>query len=261
MGKSHFVAYIDESGDEGWKFGEGSSEWLVLGAAVFWRESEPKEVQLVDEVRDLINARRGVHNAAKSASKPLHFRHLKHEQRKLLAGRIGSASLRTLVVAVHKPSLRQRDAFTQKQKLYFFATKILLERISRLVYERSRGACTTELCFENRSTLDYQGLRKYLQMLDENRNVFNFGGRPGVFSPDLLSTYQAAERKGLQIADAVASSYFFALEPDPYGHIEDGYVRLMAPRAYKKKGKALGAGVKIWPKEAEEKQKGGVLDF
>jgi hypothetical protein len=29
-----FVAYIDESGDEGFKFAKGSSEWFVLSAAI-----------------------------------------------------------------------------------------------------------------------------------------------------------------------------------------------------------------------------------
>ncbi|MCX6841973.1 MAG: DUF3800 domain-containing protein [candidate division WOR-3 bacterium] len=43
-----FVAYIDEAGDEGFKFGAGSSEWFVISAAVFRRKSQSAPVELMD---------------------------------------------------------------------------------------------------------------------------------------------------------------------------------------------------------------------
>ena len=37
---------------------------------------------------------------------------------------------------------------------------------------------------------------------------------------------------GLQIADAITSSYYKAVEPSADGFTEDAYVRLLLPRAY-----------------------------
>ncbi len=67
-----FQVYIDESGDEGFKFGAGSSAWFVLSAVVLKAAVEPDEVKLVDAVRATLN---------KPPNKPLHFRDLKHHQR------------------------------------------------------------------------------------------------------------------------------------------------------------------------------------
>lgn len=64
---------------------------------------------------------------------------------------------------------------------------------------------------------------------------------------------------GLQIADAVASSYFFALNTNDYGFTEDAYAKLILPRAYRHEGKLWGYGLKILPREAEERRRSGAI--
>jgi len=52
-----FVAYIDESGCEGFKFlpdEQGSSRWFVLSALVFRKENDLQAVQLAKTARELL---------------------------------------------------------------------------------------------------------------------------------------------------------------------------------------------------------------
>jgi Protein of unknown function (DUF3800) len=51
-GKPTFIAFIDESGDEGFRFHAGNSEWFVLSAVVGRKKDEIETVKLVDAVRD-----------------------------------------------------------------------------------------------------------------------------------------------------------------------------------------------------------------
>jgi len=112
-----FVVYIDESGDEGFSFGRGSSEWLVLSAAVTRKAKDLETVKLADHVRAL---------PGKPEKKPLHFRDLKHEQRLPYVDAIAKADLRTLSVLVHKPSLKEPEKFGERYRLYFYSVRYLL---------------------------------------------------------------------------------------------------------------------------------------
>ena len=52
---------------------------------------------------------------------------------------------------------------------------------------------------------------------------------------------------GLRIADAVASSMFFAVNKTQYGEVEPRYMKLLGPTAYRHSGSAMGYGLKLWP--------------
>ena len=99
-----FVAYIDEAGDEGFKFDKGSSEWFVLGAVILRRASEMPEIKLIDDVRTRLNRGRPADRQF-PAKKALHFRDLQHDVRKYYAARIAMASLTTAVVLIKKRDL------------------------------------------------------------------------------------------------------------------------------------------------------------
>jgi hypothetical protein len=93
-----FVVYVDESGDEGFRFGAGSSDWFVLSAVVTRRATDLAVTRLVDDVRASLN---------RPARKPLHFKDMRHEHRLLYVDRIAHADLRTISILVHKPSLQK----------------------------------------------------------------------------------------------------------------------------------------------------------
>jgi hypothetical protein len=64
------------------------------------------------------------------------------------------------------------------------------------------------------------------------------------------------KRVGLMIADAVAHSYWRALEKDRFGFTEDRYVSVLKPIVYRHGGETSGYGIKFWPRETLD-----LLDF
>ena len=257
-----FVVYIDESGDEGFKFDKGSSVWFIVSAAVFRKEMELDQVKLIDKVRDTINANRQNGQRQIPNKKPLHFRDLKHDHRKFYACEVGKALMRTVSICICKPELLSPEKFQDNHRLYFYATRLLLERVSWLCRDNKRtndvGDGSADLMFSNRSSMNYQNLQNYLERLrkDEKCRMDST-----IVRADQLSTFSSGKRMGLQIADAVASSTYFALEKNSFGQTEDSYLRAMASRIYLHKGQAHGYGIKIIPDVAEQKRRRGEIDF
>lgn len=227
---SSFVAYVDESGDEGFKFlpdEQGSSRWFVLSALVIRKENDLQVVQLARQARELLK---------KDAKKALHFRNLKHEQRVPLARLIGGASLRTVNVLVHKPSIREPEVFQQQAyALYRYATRLLVEMV-----------------FSNRSAMSYDDLRAYLHKLKEGEAGSDVRVDWNVVDPQRIRAVNHDQLAGLQLADAVASGVFFAVHRNPYGEVEDRYLRLMGKTIYRNKGRADGYGLKLWCDDTAE---------
>ena len=257
-----FIAYVDESGDEGFRFDAGSSRWFVLSAAVFRSAQELNEVKLIDEVRARINQGRKPGQEI-PAKRPLHFRDLRHEQRKFFAHRISCSALRTITILISKPDLASPENFGTGSRLYFYAVRLLVERLSWYCRDSRRRSDTGDgsvaLVFSNRASMDYQALRVYLERLETDREAFGYRATPDVVRPDQLSTHTHGRRMGLQIADAVASSHYYAVEPSAYGLTEDGYVRLLLPGAYRHRGQLWGYGVKLFPGEVEDRRRRGEI--
>jgi hypothetical protein len=72
-----------------------------------------------------------------------------------------------------------------------------------------------------------------------------------VLNPEVIRAVEHSQLAGLQVADAVASILFAALNPNPYGDAEDKYARHLLPTAYRHKGMLLGYGLKFWPGDFE----------
>jgi len=117
-----FTVYIDESGDEGFKFAQsgqgGSSHWFILSALIVRAVNEPTIMQTVAEVRSRLN---------KPAKFSLHFRDLKHEQRVPYVQALAQLKLRTISVLIHKPYIKEPETF-RNYRLYHFGVRLLLER-------------------------------------------------------------------------------------------------------------------------------------
>ncbi len=241
-----FTVYIDESGDEGFVFlpnEQGSSRWLVLSAVVFRKANDLDAVSLMRHVRTVLN---------KQHKQALHFRDLKHEHRVPYARAIGEAKLRTVTVLVHKPSIKEPERFqSEKFRLYRYATRLLLERVSWLCRDHRRkneGDGTAEIIFSNRSIMSYEDLRSYLRHLREIGEAQDIRVDWSVVLSEQVNAVNHDQLAGLQIADAVASGFYFAVNRNPYGEVEDRYVRLMKDTSYRHRGGGLeGYGVKFWP--------------
>ncbi len=259
---STFIAFIDESGDEGFQLHSGSSEWFVLSAVVMRTANELEQVKLVDVVRDGINQRRQPSHRIPD-KKPLHFRDLKHDQRRFYAEHISRASLRTVSVMINKREISNPEKFTPDSGLYFYAVRLLVERASWYCRDHKRrddaGDGCLKLVFSNRAALDYTELANYLRYLETNRIALDYRAAPGVVRPEDLCTYTSGKRMGLQIADAVASSYYSAVEKSSFGFTEESYAKLLLPRAYRHDGQLWGYGIKMVPRETEERRRAGEI--
>ena len=247
---SSFVAYIDESGCEGFKFladEQGSSRWFVLSALVLRKENDLLAVELAKQARMLLK---------KPPKHPLHFRHLRHGQRVPLARLIGTASVRTVNVLIHKPSIKEPEVFQQQAyALYRYATRLLVERLSWLCRDNRKagyGDGTVEIIFSNRSAMSYDDLRDYLERLQGGDEAAEVRVDWEVIRPTQVRAVNHDQLAGLQLADAVASGVYFGVNKNPFGETEDRYLRLLAPTIYRHKQRIEGYGLKFWCDERVE---------
>jgi len=245
--KPSFVVYIDESGDEGFSFAKGSSEWFVISAIITRKENDLATVKLVDEVRNRLE---------KPDKKPLHFRDLKHEQRLPFIGEIAKAKLRIVSTLAHKPSLKEPENFQERYRLYFYSIRYLLERVSWCCKENLKhddaGDGSAEVFFSNRSGMSYDEMKRYLDYLKERTGILDVRIDWSVINSSQMTALTAGKKMGLQIADAVASSFYYAVQPSRHGYTEDRYARMLNTVVYHHKDRFLGNGLKFWPRELDE---------
>ena len=241
-----FVVYVDESGDEGFAFGRGSSDWFVLSAVVTHKAKDLETVKLVDAVRTRLR---------RPDKKPLHFRDLRHEHRLVFVDAIGRAALRTVTVLAHKPSIPEPEIFQERYRLYFHSVRYLLERVSWFCRDQrpahDTGDGSAEVIFSNRSGMSYEDLRQDMVALKLQTKAREAEIDWSGVKPHEISAYTAGKRMGLQRADAVASSFFYAVQPSQYGYMEGRYARMLKPVVYRHEGQPLGYGLKFWPREAD----------
>jgi len=252
---SGYRAFIDESGDEGFTFDRGGSEWFVLSAIVYENTDQNRRrlVSLLDETRDKINSVRQNKKYLPN-KKPFHFRKLKHDERKYFARKIGQNDfIRTITILIHKPSL-DADIFKRKgHRLFLYTSRLLLERVSWCCrdWRGSEVESTVQITFSNKGGLKTEEIKNYLKNLQENSEKYKYRGSKNVDIDNiqLLSPGRAA---GLQIADAVASSYFFAVQKNAYAMEEISYVQEIINLSYRStNGKLFSYGIKVYPKKAE----------
>lgn len=247
--KPSFVAYIDESGDEGFVFnedGSGSSRWFVLSAAVIRQANDLQMVSCLNDVRRLLQ---------KAPKSPLHFVDLKHEQRVPYVRRVGELPIRTVSVLIYKPLISEPEKFqNQKYLLYRYATRMLLERVSWLCRDQRRagdGDGFAEVIFSNRSNMSYADLRDFLWLLRQQSeaNPQHIQIDQSVIDPDRIRSVDHAKLAGLQVADAVASGLHFAVKVNRYGESEPSYLPHLKKSLYRHNGQVMGYGIKVWPED------------
>lgn len=242
MSVPSFRVYVDESGDEGFIFkerGQGSSRWLVLSAVVTRRERDGEVVSLMDTVRELLQ---------RPHRQQVHFVKLSHAQKIAYAREVGKARIRTISVLVHKPSIQEPETFqARKHRLYRYATRLLLERVSWLCRDHriaEKGDGFAEIIFSNRGQMSYDDLRRYLNVLRDKQGVQVDWS---AIDAERVRAVQHAQMAGLQVADAVASSAFAAVNANQFGDTEHRYLLELLPVTYRYRGRISGYGVKFWP--------------
>ncbi|QND54160.1 DUF3800 domain-containing protein [Phyllobacterium sp. 628] len=186
----------------------------------------------------------------------LHFRDLKHDQRVQTCLMLAQKPIGACVVASNKITLLthpKREIFKQKQHLYNYLTRFLLERLTHACKRKSEieddGSASLKVVFSRRRGTDYHAMREYLEFLRDGREVMtpvrtiNWD----VLSPSDIAVENHSKRAGLQIADVFTSALWHAIEPNRYGFCESRYARSLAVRLIKTNGQRLNYGLTLVP--------------
>jgi hypothetical protein len=191
----------------------------------------------------------------KDPKTPLHFVDLKHEQRIPYIRRVGELPIRTVNVLVYKPLIAEPEKFQNtKYLLYRYATRLLLERVSWLCRDHrhtGEGDGSAEVIFSNRSNMSYEDIREYLKLLlaQAETDPQKVQIDRTVIDPNRIRSVEHSKLAGLQVADAVASGFHFALKVNRYGETEPSYLPHLKKTIYRHKDKAVGYGLKVWPED------------
>ncbi len=223
-----YVAYIDESGDEGIKRG---TEWLILTAVIVEKDDD---LRTSTAIVDIKNALQIPHN------KPFHWKLIRNKhasKKRLVIDRIARENFHYINIIVNTTDLE--DVNATSKLLYNYFCRFLIERITWFV-DDNRG--TVEIVFSNRSNTSWVKLEEYIAGLCAS-------GQCQIRNNVITQTevFETTQRKMLQFADACASSLGEALNEDVYGYIDERYILKLSDKLYRRKGKLFSYGLKIFP--------------
>ena len=95
--------------------------------------------------------------------------------------------------------------------------------------------------------MSYEELKAYLDLLKAKTNDFDVRIDWSVIQTRQIEARTHDSLMGLQIADAVASSWFFGVEPSQFGFTEPRYAQMLKPVVYQHHNEHFGYGIKFWP--------------
>lgn len=248
-----FDICIDESGDQGFSFASGSSEWFVLSAVVIPVLNVPMMTKTILEVKSAIGWKLG---------KPLHFRDVKIDQREAAVSILTSKHqlFRSVVVMVHKPCLEDPERF-RSPLLYQYFTRFLLERAYWLCRDSKEGRLkemgdgTANVVFSQMNETSRQSMRTYMDHLQSLDTSICWD----VIRPTQFETLRPSKHVGLQFADAVAAG-FFCGDHHIEKHKTGRWCELWKPILYRgRNGNYRGYGLKLFPAEAEKRIAQGTM--
>ena len=242
-----YIAYIDESGDDGLGHYRvpggvgGASTWLTLSATVCRMSRDLELVGWRNEIRSKLSDR--------AQKKPLHFKDLNHGQRTMASQVLAAKALRAICIVANKPVIPS-GIYTEKNQLYFYLSRYLIERISWLCRDLRRqvqeGDGRVKIIFSRRGGLSYDDFRAYLVKLRDTNEPSIQINWP-VIDIDEIDAQDHAKRAGLQLADIVASSITAGVEPDFYDNCEMRYAQTLKPIIYHRRNNYLSYGMKFYP--------------
>ena len=239
MASHEFVAYVDESGDDGLdKFRSpgdtgGSSNWLVIGCCIVRRSNDLSLVGHRDQVLTALK---------RTQTRALHFTKLNHAQRTVVVEHMAHMPIRVNHVICCKRHIPNPVVYSYKSQLYWYLCRTLIERISWFCYEqRKTQTPVAKIVFSTRGGMKYSEFRNYLVRLRKMDTRINWN----VISPNAIETAVHSKFAGLQLADATCSAFAAAVEPNMYGNYEQSYARTLKPIVYRRKGNFLSYGVKL----------------
>lgn len=224
-------SFVDESGDDG--FSPASTEWLVISAVVLGTEYLQKALSEWEACKTL---------AGRRPQDRLHWNKLSHGARKAVLQRLNQMPITVVSILAHKRSFTPEQVYRLKcPTLYFFQTKLLVERLSWLARDLNTR---THITFEDRPQVSPKELKEYI--FDTLRKP----GRNTQIAYDNIDGFNAkkhTQQTQLEIADAVAGAVGNGLNPDRYGQVETSYAISLLPKMWIRGGSLYSYGLKVIP--------------
>ena len=219
----------------------GSSRWLVLSALVFRQTYSLEAVAWRDEISTQMPERK---------SRDLHFKNLNHSQRVVAVQSLASRPVRVISVLAAKEPIPP-GVYVEKNQLYFYMTRYLIERISWLCRDLRphvpEGDGRVAITFSRRGGMSYTAFQEYLRRLQRAQDVDVRIHWP-VVDIDAVRALDHSRNASLQLADTAASAFAASVEPDRYGNCELRYAELLKPVTYHRQKNYLSYGVKLVPR-------------
>src|SRR4030042_1082173 len=131
----NYNCYIDEAGDEGIE--TGGSRWFILGALIVPEIEDLKTSQMVQRIKKTFN---------KDDKWILHWSKIKkHDQKRYICNELNTESWKYACVASDKthPFILRSKGLREKNKLYSYSVRLLLERISWYARDNGNGIANT----------------------------------------------------------------------------------------------------------------------
>lgn len=252
-----YIAYIDEAGDPGLNKVRpidegGASEWLILSAVVIRAKWEPDVVDWVDRIRTSIGVTQRRH---------LHYRDLSPTRKIAVASSIVELPLRGFALCSNKKNMRQHRnhhaaKIPSQQWFYNWCLRLLLERVTAFCDQRTmRDYSERKLIkieFSRRGGLRYSQTRayqSYLKFQQEGDKIYLQKRQPvtKMLNTDLMEDHPHYVRAGLQLADAIASSFYQAVDSLGPGTWLVAPAQQLAPIMTKENGQWSDFGVALQP--------------
>lgn len=219
--------------------GGGASHWLAVGACVVRASRDLELVTLRDRIGDECRpSRRG---------RSIHFKDFNHNQKRRACQIISGQPLRFSCVLGLK-NTPNAASFVQKNQLYFYLTRFLIERVSWLCRDKrpsvQEGDGRAKIIFSRRGGLSYDGFKDYLRSLRDNHQTEIHWP---VIDIEAVDAQDHSRLAALQIADCGVSAIAAAIEQDPYGNVESAYLHELRDNIYNRRGNYLSYGLKTLP--------------
>jgi hypothetical protein len=257
----YYIAFIDESGDPGLERvrpvdNPGSSEWLVMGAAVIEVSNELAPVQWVRSISDTIGFRQ---------KRELHYRDLLDWQKPLACQELAKLPVKLFALLSNKKNMRQHkneraaaksSSISPRQYFYKFCLRLILERITHYVLSHSTraygGPRHVKVIFSRRDGHGYGHTFAYNEILKAqaragttylNKRTIRWE----VMDYRLLETESHNSNAGLQLADIVASSFYQAVDILPPTLWDTRNAQLLEPSMAKYQNNFENYGVTFAP--------------
>ena len=228
----------------------------MLAAVLIDISREPEAATWVPEI---------ISSLTKYNLSTLHFKHCNVTNGRIVCGKIAGLPVRCFVVASNKKNMRGHSnpfaaQIPSKNWFYCWITRLLLERVTYFAEQKSIEIYgeprPLRIELSERGRFSYPQLMAYYEWLKfkstGGANFLALGDLSwSVMHRDLIEIHPNETRPGLQLADAVASSFFRASDIEQVAKHDPKCAELLEPRIArdpdKVDGRLHGFGVKLMP--------------